>query len=107
MSETWPTDPLAIPPRLSRGDRSRELRLPRPRAHFLVKTSEIVARLGPPRVIPGIWLREFGTNQVVPTAVLSCVFKAHDLEQAQQGGLTLFWAHALEAMGDFIEATQG
>lgn len=54
----------------------------------------------------GIWLREFGTNQVVPTAVLSGVFKVHNLEQAQIGGLTLFWAHDLNDMGDFIEATK-
>jgi AcrR family transcriptional regulator len=53
------------------------------------------------------WLREFGTNQVVPTAVLSGVFKVRNLEQAQTGGLTLFWAHDLKDMGAFIEATKG
>jgi hypothetical protein len=54
----------------------------------------------------GIWHREFGTNQVVPTAVLSGVFKVHNLVQAQTGGLTLFWAHELGEMGTFIEATK-
>lgn len=54
----------------------------------------------------GIWHREFGTNQVVPTAVLTGVFKVHNLEQAQHGGLTLFWAHDLGELGKFIESTK-
>lgn len=54
----------------------------------------------------GIWHREFGTNQVVPTAVLSGVFKVHNLVQAQTGGLTLFWAHELVEMATFIESTK-
>jgi hypothetical protein len=54
----------------------------------------------------GIWHREFGTNQVVPTAVLSGVFKVHNLVQAQIGGLTLFWVHELAEMGAFIEETK-
>lgn len=54
----------------------------------------------------GIWHREFGTNQVVPTAVLSGVFKVLNLVQAQTGGLTLFWAHELQELGDFIESTR-
>ncbi|WP_339860065.1 XamI family restriction endonuclease [Pseudohongiella acticola] len=54
----------------------------------------------------GIWHREFGTNQVVPTAVLTGVFKVHNLEQAQDGGLTLFWAHDLDELGKFIEGTR-
>lgn len=54
----------------------------------------------------GIWHREFGTNQVVPTAVLSGVFKVHNLVQAQTGGLTMFWAHELKDLGDFIESTK-
>jgi hypothetical protein len=53
-----------------------------------------------------IWHKEFGTKQVVPTAVLSGVFKVLNLEQAQEGGLTLFWAHNLTEMGTFIEATK-
>lgn len=54
----------------------------------------------------GIWHREFGTNQVVPTAILSGVFKVHNLIQAQTGGLTMFWAHELLALGTFIESTK-
>lgn len=53
-----------------------------------------------------IWHREFGTNQVVPTAVLSGVFNALNLEQAQTGGLTLFWAHRLNQLTDFITSTE-
>jgi hypothetical protein len=58
------------------------------------------------QVKAGIWTREFGTNQVVPSAVLSGVFKVHNLQQAQIGGLTIFWAHELEALGKFITATK-
>lgn len=54
----------------------------------------------------GIWHREFGTNQIVPVAMLSGVFKVHNLEQAQSGGLTLFWAHNLARMQEFIESTK-
>jgi len=50
--------------------------------------------------------REFGTRLIVPVAVLSGVFKVHNLEQAQTGGLTLFWAHKLDDMRAFIEATR-
>lgn len=54
----------------------------------------------------GIWHREFGTNQLVPTAVLSGVFKVLNLVQAQTGGLSLFWAHELHELGAFIESTR-
>lgn len=54
----------------------------------------------------GIWHREFGTRQVVPAAVLSGVFKVHNLQQAQTGGLSLFWAHKLMDMRAFIESTR-
>ena len=54
----------------------------------------------------GIWHREFGTNQIVPAAMLSGVFKVRNLIQAQDGGLTLFWAHDLEQMRLFIESTK-
>jgi XamI restriction endonuclease len=52
------------------------------------------------------WLREFGTAQTVPAAVLSGVFKRHNLEAAQHSGLALFWAHDLPAMLDWIECTR-
>ena len=53
-----------------------------------------------------VWIKEFGTATVIPAAVLSGVFKIHNLENAQARGLTLFWAHRLDAMIDFIESTR-
>ena len=44
--------------------------------------------------------------QVVPTAVLSGVYKLHNLEEAQTRGLTLFWAHALTEMLEWIDRTR-
>ena len=52
------------------------------------------------------WKVELGINQVVPVAMLSGVFKVANLYQAQSEGLTLFWAHRLDAMRAFIEATR-
>lgn len=51
------------------------------------------------------WIKQFGTAQVVPTAVLSGVFKVMNLEQAQRRGLALFWSHQLGALGTFIKST--
>lgn len=51
------------------------------------------------------WLQEFGTATAVPAAMLSGVFKVHNLESAQADGLTLFWAHNLDAMTEFIGDT--
>jgi hypothetical protein len=52
------------------------------------------------------WHKLFGTNQVVPTAVISGVFKVGNLIQAQDSGLTLFWAHDLAKLGKFIRSTK-
>ena len=52
------------------------------------------------------WLRAFGEDQVVPAAVLSGVFKPASLESAQARGLTLFWAHRLGDLIDWIERTR-
>ncbi len=44
---------------------------------------------------------------VVPVAVLAGVFKIHNLRNAQDNDrLTIFWAHNLDAMIEFIEATR-
>jgi hypothetical protein len=51
------------------------------------------------------WTKQFGQAQVLPAAVLSGVFNVLNLEQAQQRGLALFWAHDLARLGTFIEAT--
>lgn len=52
------------------------------------------------------WIEVFGTSGVVPTAVLSGVFKLHNLRAAQSDGLTIIWAHDLTPMRTFIESTK-
>lgn len=52
------------------------------------------------------WRIDFGATQVVPTAMLSGVFDLHNLQDAQNRGLTLFWAHDLKAMVQWIETTR-
>lgn len=51
------------------------------------------------------WRSEFGTIQLVPAAVLSGVFKTHNLEDAQVRGLTIFWAHDLDVLASWIDDT--
>jgi len=51
------------------------------------------------------WITQFGEAQIVPATVLSGVFNVLNLEQAQNRKLTLFWAHDLQKLGDFITAT--
>lgn len=52
------------------------------------------------------WIQEFGTRSVVPSAMLSGVFKLANLEDAQARGLTIFWAHDLDAMLAWINSTR-
>ena len=52
------------------------------------------------------WVRDFGQIQVVPTAVLSGVYKLHNLVNAQKRGLTLFWTHNLKSLVQWIEETR-
>ncbi|MBX9604109.1 MAG: XamI family restriction endonuclease [Bryobacteraceae bacterium] len=52
-----------------------------------------------------VWIQEFGWRQVVPAAVLSGVYKIHNLEDAQTRGLTLFWAHDLAQLTQWIGRT--
>lgn len=52
------------------------------------------------------WLKEFGTAQTVPAAMLEGVFKRHNLVSAQDMGLALFWAHDLDQFMGFIESTR-
>ena len=44
------------------------------------------------------WREEFGTAQVVTAAILGGVYAPHNLIAAQDKGLTIFWAHDLNAM---------
>jgi XamI-like restriction endonuclease len=52
------------------------------------------------------WTADFGKRQVVPVAVLSGVYKLHNLLTAQERGLTLFWAHKLDALTEWVESTR-
>ncbi len=49
-----------------------------------------------------VWRSEFGTTQVVPVALLDGVFALKNLRDAQAKGLTIFWAHDLSALTDWI-----
>jgi hypothetical protein len=52
------------------------------------------------------WRTRFGEDNVVPAAVLSGVYDLPMLIDVQQRGLTLFWAHDLDAMMDWIARTR-
>jgi AcrR family transcriptional regulator len=52
------------------------------------------------------WSQEFGTAQTVPAAMLSGVFKTHNLVAAQRSGLALFWAYKLDVFLSWIEDTR-
>lgn len=52
------------------------------------------------------WIRDFGLTQVVPVADLSGVYKLRNLEDAQARGLTLYWAHRLDDLTNWIASTQ-
>ena len=51
-----------------------------------------------------VWIDHFGRGQTIPSAVLSGVFKKNNLRQAQDAGLTIFWAHDLTPLGNFIRS---
>lgn len=53
------------------------------------------------------WLHDFGKRPIIPAAVLSGVYKLHNLIDAQERGLTLFWAHDLAELVSWIEQTRG
>lgn len=53
-----------------------------------------------------IWRQEFGTNQIVPGAVLSGAYRVSNLLQAQRSSLVLYWSHRLKPLGAFIFATR-
>ncbi len=52
------------------------------------------------------WVQDFGRRQVVPAAILSGVYKLHNLMDAQSRGLTLFWAHDLQPLTQWIADTR-
>ena len=51
------------------------------------------------------WRNDFGTVQVVTAAVLGGVYAVRNLVDAQDRGLTIFWAHDLTAMFDWMHST--
>ncbi|MDE2987342.1 MAG: XamI family restriction endonuclease [Chloroflexota bacterium] len=53
-----------------------------------------------------VWIDDLGRNNVVPVAVLSGVFGLRHLVEAQDRGLTLFWAHSLQELISFISTTE-
>ena len=53
-----------------------------------------------------VWIDDLGRNNVVPVAVLSGVFGLRHLIEAQERGLTLFWAHSLEELQSFVYRTK-
>ena len=52
------------------------------------------------------WRSEFGTVQMVTAAVLDGVYALRNLIDAQDKGLTIFWAHDLAAMLDWMHGTK-
>jgi len=53
------------------------------------------------------WLKEFGENNVVPSAVLSGVFKLRNLLAAQNNqSCTIFWAHDINTMIEWIQSSR-
>ena len=48
------------------------------------------------------WVEEFGKKQVVPAVVLEGVFALTNLNQGQDQGLAIFWAHDLSRLTDWI-----
>jgi len=52
------------------------------------------------------WRSDFGTISVIPAAALGGCYNLRNLEDAQQRGLTLFWAHDLGVMLDWIDSTK-
>ena len=53
-----------------------------------------------------VWFRDFGTRQIVPVALLSGVYKIHNLESAQNRGLAIVWAHDLNELVQWIRQTK-
>jgi hypothetical protein len=53
----------------------------------------------------GIWKHKLGVDQVVPVAVLAGVYNLSNLLDAQSSGLTIFWAHDLGRLMEWISLT--
>lgn len=53
------------------------------------------------------WKRDFGLRQVLPSAVLGGVYNLHNLLEAQDRGLSVFWALDLAPLTTWIDQTKG
>ena len=53
-----------------------------------------------------LWIKDFGSLQVTPAALLSGVYNRRNLVQAQERGLTIYWAHKLNELTDWIRQTK-
>jgi hypothetical protein len=49
-----------------------------------------------------MWIQEFGTQMIVPAAVIAGVFNPINLLSAQGDGLTLWWSHDIDQMADWV-----
>ncbi|PIP82334.1 MAG: XamI family restriction endonuclease [Elusimicrobia bacterium CG_4_9_14_3_um_filter_62_55] len=52
------------------------------------------------------WQKDFGERNIVPVAVLSGVYKLANLIEAQERGLSLFWAHEIDTLLNWIYTTR-
>lgn len=52
------------------------------------------------------WIRKFGVDGVVPAAVISGVYSVSNLLSAQEVGLSIFWAHDLDRLVEFVNSTK-
>jgi len=52
------------------------------------------------------WLSEFGTQLIVPAAVIAGVYHPPNLLSAQREGLTIWWSHDIGQMIDWIAGTK-
>ena len=53
-----------------------------------------------------LWIQEFGTQLIVPAAVIAGVYHPPNLMSAQDDGLTIWWSHDIDQMVSWIERTK-
>lgn len=53
-----------------------------------------------------IWTEQFGTQLIVPAAVIAGVFHPPNLISAQAAGLTIWWSHEIDHMINWINQTK-
>lgn len=52
-----------------------------------------------------LWIQEFGTQLIVPAAVIAGVFGPQTLLSAQSDGLTIWWSHDIDEMIEWVGRT--